>query len=311
MLFKRDIISYKTKAKSEEIAKIQTRLKNMNQIQLTIEELKNTIERGSSFYLAQFKENGSVSLDNTLGTEYIALDIDNKEHVVFLEDAIELVKSNFNSTPVIAYFTFSSTASMPKFRLIYKLDKFITPDEFRRLYNVLILTINKDHEIIDNQTTNCNRLWSGTNKTTIVYDDSIALNVDEVISKLPKTSEKKKAPKIDKDTSSFKYGNYYIKDKKAMMEQLKNEIDIKNYLETHFGVRIKNNRCACPIHGGDNKSALAIYNDTCHCFTHCGTMNIVTLAREYYHINDFNEVALRLIQEHNIMINENSIGRKR
>ena len=311
MLFKRDIISYKTKANSKEIVQIQMRLKNMNQIEFSLEELTKVIERGSSFYLCQFKENGSVSLDNTLGTEYIALDIDNKEHVTTLKEVINMIQSKFNSTPILSYYTFSSSNETPKFRIVYQLDKFVSPEEFKKIYNVLILTLNKDFEVLDNQTTNCNRLWSGTNKGVTVYNNSTTFNTEEIISRLPKLPEKKKAPKIDKDTSSFKYGNYYIKDKEAIMEQLKNEIDIKNYLETHFGVRIKNNRCACPIHGGDNKSALAVYNDTCHCFTHCGTLNIVSLAREYYHINDFNEVALRLIQEHNIMINENSIGRKR
>ena len=311
MLFKYDKVPYKTKATGMEIGKIQNRIKIADQEEISIDKLVKIIEQGHSFYLCQFKEKNSVSINNVLGTEYLAIDVDNKEHITTLEEAIELIKTNFNVLPELSYFTFSSSTDIPKFRLIYKLDKFVTPEEFKKIYNVLILALNKKYEVIDAQASNINRLWSGTNKAATVYDDSIPFNTDEIISKLPKISERKKAPKIDKDTSCFKYGNYYIKDKEAIMEQLKNEIDIKNYLETHFGVRIKNNRCACPIHGGDNKSALAVYNDTCHCFTHCGTLNIISLAREYYHINDFNEVALRLIQEHNIMINENSIGRKR
>ena len=222
-----------------------------------------------------------------------------------------MIQSEFKATPILSYYTFSSSNETPKFRIIYQLDKFVTPDEFKKIYNVLILTINKDHEVIDVQASNINRLWSGTNKELQVYDNVIPFNTDQVTSRLPKLPEKKKAPKIDKDTSSFKYGNYYIKDKEAILHQLIEEIDIKDYLETHFGARIKNNRCNCVIHGGTNKSALAVYENTVHCFTHCGTMNIISLARKYYGINDFNEVALRLIQEHNIMINENSIGRRR
>lgn len=311
MFFKADKIQYKQKPKSEDIARIQARLKNMPQIELTIDELARTIARGSSFYLCQFKENGKLSIDNVSGSSYIGIDIDNKEHITTLEEAIELTKTEFQALPLLSYHTFSSSSDVPKFRIIYELDKFIDATDFRKLYNSLILTINKDHEVIDSQASNINRLWSGTNKKVTVYENSIPFSTSEVISRLPKVSEKKKAPKKDIDTSSYKYSNrYYIKDKKTIMNQLKNEIDIKDYLETHFNVQIKNNRCACPIHGGTNKRAFAVYNDTVHCFTHCGTMNIISLAREYYKIQDFDEVAFRLIEEYDIDINENLLGTK-
>lgn len=311
MRFKRDIIRYTTKPDSYEMARIQNRLKNMNQVEFSVENLARTINNGSSFYLCQFKENGSVSIDNTLGTEYIALDIDNKDHTITLQEVINMIQSEFKTLPILSYNTFSSSSERPKFRIIYKLDRFVSPEEFRKIYNVLILTLNKDHEIIDCQASNCNRLWASTNKGVMLYDDAIPFNTDKIISRLPEIPKKKKATKIDTDKSTFKYSNrYYIKNKEMIMNQLKEEIDLKDYLETHFGAKIKNNRCACVIHGGNNKSALAVYNDTCHCFTRCGTMNIISLAREYYHINDFDEVAFRLIEEYNIMIDKNSFIRK-
>ena len=313
MLFKRDAIRYKQKPNSSDIANIQMRLKNMNQIQLTIDELKNTIERGSSFYLAQFKENGSVSIDNTLGTEYIGIDCDNKEQIITLEEVIDLIKSEFNATPILSYFTFSSTKELQKYRLIYQLDRFIDAANFKKLYNSLILTLNKKYEIIDVQASNCNRLWSGTNKAATVYDDSIPFNTSEIISRLPKISEKKKAPKKDIDTSCYNFKGMYINKQytKYITQKLKDEIDIKDYLETHFNVQFKNNRCACPVHNGNNKSAFTVYNNTCHCFTRCGSLDIIDLAKEYYHINDFNEIVFRLLDEYRIPIDEKAILIKR
>lgn len=311
MLFKHDRVNYKVKASSQEIGKIQNRLKAIPQEKFSINKLIKAIENGNSFYLCQFKEEKSVSISNVLGTSMLAIDIDNKENIIQLSEAIDMIKSKFNALPVLSYYSFSSTPDFPRFRLIYEFDRFVSAEEFKKVYQVLILALNKDHEVIDVQASNCNRLWAGSNKGVTTYDNAIPFNTDEIISRLPKLPERKKAPIIDKDTSSFRYKEYYIKDKEAILHQLIEEIDIKDYLETHFGAKIKNNRCNCVIHGGTNKSALAVYENTVHCFTNCGTMNIISLARKYYGINDFNEVALRLIQEHNIMINANSIGRRR
>ena len=311
MYFKRDTVKYTIKPASTDIAGIQIRLKNMDQVEFSLEELIKTIEQGSSFYLCEFKENKSVAISNVLGTSMLAVDIDNKEHITTLEEVLELIRTNFNSTPMLSYHTFSSSKDIPKFRIIYKLNRFVVPEEFKKVYNMLILTINKEYEVIDNQASNINRLWAGSNKKVIVYDNQTPLNADEIISRIPKAPERKKAPKIIDNPSNYKHSDkFYLKNHRLVAQQLIDEIDIRDFLETHWGVRIEKNRCCCPIHGSDNKTSLAIYDTTVHCYTSCGTMNIINLAREYWKIHDFEEIAFRLIEEYDLDINENLLGLK-
>lgn len=316
MIIKRDNVRYKFKPNKEEISKIQNRLKTIDTVFMNLEVLKETVETGRAFILAEFKEGTkSTKADDVLFTDLVALDIDNKNgNVIYpidkqmkLEPFIKLIYEEYGAIPLLSYYSFSHSEECIKFRLIYQLDKALNPELYKKFYNSLILFLNKDNPIIDT-TSNINRLWLGTNKKVTTYNP-IPFNTTDVISKLPIVKSKKRYFR-DTDTSDYRYAKFYIKNKDKICKQLVEEIDIKDYILTHFGGDFKNNRGACPIHRGDNKSAFVIYDNTCHCFTKCGTMNVISLAREYYHINDFNEIAMRLLSEYNIDIEMNDIGKR-
>ena len=72
MIIKKDTISYKFKPSNEEIGKIQNRLKTVAPVEATLDTLKETIERGSSFILAEFKEGTtSTKVEDVLYTDYV------------------------------------------------------------------------------------------------------------------------------------------------------------------------------------------------------------------------------------------------
>ena len=308
-LIKRDTISYKFKPSKEEIGKIQNRLKTVAPVEATLETLKETIERGSSFILAEFKE-GTIStkVEDVLCTDMVALDIDNKDgNVIYpidkqtlLEPFIKLIHEEYGAMPLLSYYSFSHNEECNKFRLIYKLDKDLNPEQYKKFYNSLILFLNKDKPVIDT-TSNINRLWHGTNSKVTTYDP-IPFNTGDIISRLPKVNNRKKRYFDIEPPYDFKdfiiLNNY----KEEICNIILEQIDIKDFILTHFGGEYRNNRGCCPIHRGDNKTAFVIYDNTCHCFTRCGTYNVISLAKEYYHINDFDEIALRLIREYDLSI---------
>jgi DNA primase len=57
---------------------------------------------------------------------------------------------------------------------------------------------------------------------------------------------------------------------------LKAGITIENVLD-HFGIAHRHHRAACPVHGGDNRSAFSFNDDTFYCHTHGCKGDVVTL----------------------------------
>ena len=138
-----------------------------------------------------------------------------------------------------------------------------------------------------------------------------------------KREEKKKAIASSIKYNSSNYINYdgtnnkYIKTeyKKEVLDLLINYIDLREFIPQHLGGKFrkyKNDLQGCCIlknHSGDrnNKTALLISKDRYKCFT-CGEAgNIITIARQIYNIDNFSEVAFRLMQEYKINIPQNYI----
>ena len=120
-----DPIQYKSKPSDSEVTKIQTRLRNEQCIkELTIKEINDIISKGHTIVLGVFK-NG-VKNANFIQQELIGIDVDNKEDEIEpLEHAISTLKEK-GIKITSYYFTFSSTAEEPRYRLIIALDKPIT-----------------------------------------------------------------------------------------------------------------------------------------------------------------------------------------
>ena len=67
------------------------------------------------------------------------------------------------------------------------------------------------------------------------------------------------------------------------IENIKAQLTVTDYLE-YIGVELRRNACACPIHGGDNKTAFTVSRDAqlWHCFTRaeCGGGDVITLIQK-------------------------------
>lgn len=67
------------------------------------------------------------------------------------------------------------------------------------------------------------------------------------------------------------------------IENIKAQLTVTDYLE-YIGVELRRNACACPIHGGDNKTAFTVSRDSqlWRCFTRaeCGGGDVIELIRK-------------------------------
>jgi len=63
---------------------------------------------------------------------------------------------------------------------------------------------------------------------------------------------------------------------KIDVEDLKRGITIADILDD-FGIKYRSNRCACPVHSGDNPTAFAFNKDTYYCHTQGCRGDVITL----------------------------------
>ena len=296
-------------------------LKEAETLQMDFETLAKYIKKGHSFILANFdKDAKDIRQELIKDVPAIALDIDSKEKPIQLNQLVMMIKDRFNIIPTIAYTTFNDIDGT-RFRLIYAFDSPISIEEYKLVYKGL-LTLYGDY--LDHQTTNCNRAWAGTNKRVLYSNKGTYINQqirNEVISLIqtkPKKEFIKKVYNCRKVSNSL-LDKFFIKKeyKDYIMQLLVDSIPLEEFISEKFGGEFKRYGSrlmgACPIHGGDNKTALSIYTDTNSytCFTRCGTGNIVTLAYLYYNTNDFSYVALSLMNEYKIDIPDDAIGIKK
>lgn len=306
---------YKEKPGADEIKKITWQMKNSECKSVNFQSLSEYIAKGHSVLLAEFKELGNINEDNIISLSCIALDIDSKENEITMYEMISKVTKLLNVYPVISYCTFSDK-NYTKFRLIYELEHKVDVETYRTLYLALQWKFKK---YLDPATKNANRIWAGTNKS-VHYNKQAQPISFEVLVKLInsynasiKRKEKKEAEALKEKYKNKQVNNDfnnedYIKPqyKEEVLRLLIDNIDLREFIPKHFGGSYKRNgenlTGSCVLHGGDNKSALVINKDRYTCFTHCGSGNIITVARKAYNIENFSAVAFRLLEEHNISI---------
>lgn len=290
---------------------IQTELKQCVGEELTYEQLALKIKRGHSFILATYKENSTdISKNDIDYIEYLGLDVDSKENPITLSNFRKMLIDKEGIIPIIMYYTFSAT-DQTRFRVIYKLERKVSVSEYEDMYRGLLTLYGK---YLDNQTGNANRTWCGTNKKVYKSNNEYVI-LNEVIdhwislgkvrtSSVPNNT--KPAARVVSTTSNNKI---FIKKEyreEVMQEILKIPIDA--LIINHFGGSFKQsgNRLTgpCSIHGGDNPTALTIYKDTntACCYTHCGSMNSLSVAYSIYKTDDFGELVQELIKDRYISI---------
>lgn len=137
-----DEMCFKKKPTSNDVALIQTRLKNEKSLKkIPLNELTTYIGRGQTLVLSVPKDisNGAKN-SNFKSQELFFLDIDNtdNEEIVLPETLIKLL-NNYGVEIYGYYHTFSSTPELPKFRLILVSDKVIeNVEEALLIINTLI-----------------------------------------------------------------------------------------------------------------------------------------------------------------------------
>lgn len=310
--------AYKEKPDADDIKEITWHMKNSECKSVNYKKLAIILEQGHSVLLADFKELGNIKEDNINSISCIALDIDSKENKITIFEMISKINSVLGFYPILSYCTFSDK-EFTKFRLIYRLENAVDVETYRLLYLAFQWKFNK---YLDHATKNANRIWAGTNKSVLYNANDIPITFKDII-KLIKAYEcsikrkEEKEIKIQKQKyNKLEFENdMYIKPehKEEVMNLLINNIDLREFITKHLGGRFKSNNekitGACVFHGGDNETALVIDKDRYTCFTHCGCGNIITAARRIYKIENFSEVAFKLIEEYGLSIPDSYIRR--
>lgn len=242
-----------------------------------------------------------------------------------IEEVEQLLHNKYGIKPILKYKTFSHTEQEPRARLIFYIERPVTVKEYESMLKVIL----NDSELkgrLDDKCKNANRLWQGTDKGVQICKDYKPVTED-LINRLLKDYETlNPSLKANRKPIDFKGSTGNITDladrvriKKEYREEVKqminSSIDIIDFLQQRFNLQMNrrcgNNldiiNCNCPIHGGRNEKGFAIYRktNTAYCFGDCDqAYSIMKLGYIYYNQYSFNNVALTLIEEYNLPIQE-------
>ncbi len=309
--------AYKEKPGAKEIINITYSLKSNGSTIIDYKGFKELIEQGHSFILAKYKEGSKTIFEDDI--EYInaiAIDVDGKENKINMFEMQGLIYKKIGIMPIISYPTFSDT-DLTRFRLIYRFENAVDVETFRLFYEAIAWKFKK---YIDQATKNANRIWAGTNKSVNYFPKDIPIDFPKLLKVINayslylKRSEKKTI--IAKKETYIEYEKKdYIKSeyKEEVIKLIMNSISLIDFITDKFGGNFKKigNKYVgrCVIHNGDNKNALVITGNTYRCYTHCGTGNIFTLAKQVYKMDNFSQLAFRLSEEYRIDIPQEYIRR--
>lgn len=300
--------AFQNKPGPEQMKKVCWELKNNASVETDFLNLKKIIEEGHSFILAEFKKRGNISCENIRCIEAIALDIDSKEHEISMHEMIDYVYKKIGVIPVLYYRTFSDQ-NCTKFRLIYKCEA-VDAEAYKAIYEALAWKF----KYIDKQAKNPNRIWAGTNKEVFYNAEANTFDFEKMVQitqkyKRHKNRIAKEEERKRKIFDSIKYENkkVEISDIRELSDYIIENISLIDYIKKHFGGNFKKVnggwQGACSLHGGDNASALFVGSRIYTCYTHCGTGNVITLAKIVYNTDNFVEAVLNLIKEYNLECN--------
>lgn len=205
-----DTISYKEKPQRVEYSLMKPRLQNENTIQeITLTELMEKIRQGYAISPAVMK--GGYANNNWYQQSLFMIDIDNnRKDIPILEvrQALEICRIN-NIMPVFYYYTYSHTKDVPKYRLVFLMEKTIIDNNVR---SRLMSTFTELFPQSDVACKNSDRIFLGTNKQVIPCD----LNSCIAINNIFRLSTKKCLDVND-------YGN-------SELNRLKNDFNLLEYM---------------------------------------------------------------------------------
>lgn len=246
-----DSVPYKNKPNVEEIAKIQTRLRDSSCLkELSIEELLEFVCKGYSIVLGEF--NNGIKDSNFISSGTIGLDIDEPTKTIdIIVDDLRQFGINVNAY----YETFSSTKDKPRYRLLIKLDRLVDNVE---LMKSLIKTIINSSDQFDEACKNPSRVFYGTDGSIHeikLIDSNIETNVDDILRLSAKTVVEDSSKEYSDDISLIKMISSY-----NLFEYVKNESS--EYTISGDIGRFKK----CPICGHEDCFRVYLSTNTYYCF---------------------------------------------
>lgn len=334
MKIKASRIRMKRKPTQEEYKRIVYGLKEKNSnIDVTCVQLAKLLENGHSVILAEYSEEAdevkSISTKYIISTQLLVLDVETDKTINKdswnLKHATEVIYEKYGIKPIIVYETFSSTSEDPRGRLIYFIEIPINAEDYRKIIEVML----GDESIngrFDKQTKNLSRIWQGTDKEVQIRKDYKPINED-LIQRLLNTYENIK-PQIQANRSQITYtgrkgaitdlaDRVKVKSEYRMVvkDLINTSVNVVEFLQSHFGLQLNRHcnlnqniiNCRCPIHNGHNEKGFAIFQNTnsCCCFGDCDrSFDIMQLGYYYYGEFNFNKIALTIIDEYNLSIDE-------
>lgn len=188
-----DEVSFKQKPNSEDVSKIQMRLKNNNCLkEVTLEELLDFIGTGHTIIPAVML--GGTKSENWVEQQLFEIDIDNTDDEIITPKNIINILNENGVYPFGYYYTFSSTNEKPKFRLMFRTEKIISDiNQAKFIIQTLVDFIPQ----ADRACVNVNRLYHGTNaeeKKVIMLDKEAIITLENIIQiyKNPEDEKRKK-----------------------------------------------------------------------------------------------------------------------
>ncbi len=219
-----DKTPFKEKPTSKDVSLIQNRLKNISTINdITLNDLINYISLGYTIRPAVLKSGATEN--DFVQQEIIFIDVDNKkdsEKIISIEEILDIFKS-YNLKPCFYYETFSSTKDVPRYRVIFILDK---PIVYKDKMNKLLDIINN---LVPNTDTSCatvSKLFYGTTgkeKITVV-DLAATVKEDEIIDiakNYSSVEDYTSEEKINQLIKNFDLLNYIMQDTSKIRETSK------------------------------------------------------------------------------------------
>ena len=259
-----DEMCFKKKPTSNDVALIQTRLKNEKSLKkIPLNELTTYIGRGQTLVLSVPKDIGNGAKNsNFKSQELFFLDIDNtdNEEIVLPETLIKLL-NNYGVEIYGYYHTFSSTPELPKFRLILVSDKVIeNVEEALLIINTLINLVPQ----ADKACKNTSRLFYGTDSAT---KEIHIINPDATISyeQMVELSKKISDDENKNNLTSYNKSNQKNIVRSKEIRELEKNFDLFNYMKQYFKVK-------------QNQNNSSNYTTFENCF--CGHNNCLTYYKD-------------------------------
>ena len=272
-----DEVEYKEKPSAQEAGAIRMRESQDKSFDYSLDEIEEAVNCGCTLVLAELKDGGKSDKD-FVSQQIFGVDIDNKEEIMTVEEAQNICKNN-NLFPCLIYHTFSHTAALPKYRMLFAFDKAeINKGDRDKINKHLISLFNSDQSCKD-----ASRLFFGGKSGCVVHKQDVVNSLENI--KLA-ANNYNKTPKLSKEAL-----------------ELCKSVNFREYVtKTADGEWVGNYFDPCPFCGGHGDFTINKENNFT-CYGENGLRNngkhpfgnIVSYMMEINHLS-YNEAVTELYQ---------------